>query len=68
VAFTTWAYALARTPAGKLGATVYLVPALMVLISWAILGEVPGWLVFAGGVLCLTGVALTRRDRLFRRG
>ena len=26
LAFTTWAYALARTSAGKLGATTYLVP------------------------------------------
>ncbi|HEY5987799.1 MAG TPA: DMT family transporter [Streptosporangiaceae bacterium] len=61
VAFTTWAYALARTPAGKMAATTYLVPALTVLMSWAALGEIPGWLVFAGGALCLAGVALSRR-------
>jgi drug/metabolite transporter (DMT)-like permease len=61
VAFTTWAYALARTPAGKMGATTYLVPAITVLMSWAALGQVPGWLAIAGGALCLAGVALTRR-------
>lgn len=63
VAFTTWAYALARTPAGKMGATTYVVPAITVLMSWAILGELPGWLVFAGGALCLAGVAISRRGR-----
>jgi drug/metabolite transporter (DMT)-like permease len=61
VAFTTWAYALARTPAGKMGATTYLVPAITVLMSWAALGQVPGWLAIAGGALCLAGVALSRR-------
>ena len=28
--FTTWAYALARTPSGKMGATTYAVPGLVV--------------------------------------
>ncbi|GLW63054.1 membrane protein [Actinomadura rubrobrunea] len=73
VAFTTWAYALARTSAGKMGATTYVVPALVVLMSWALLGEVPGLLALAGGVLCLTGVAVSRgslgalRERFARR-
>ncbi|GIH26906.1 membrane protein [Acrocarpospora phusangensis] len=61
LAFTTWAYALARTTAGKLGATTYLVPAMVVLMAWALLGEVPGWLTLAGGALCLAGVAISRR-------
>ncbi|MFI6290696.1 DMT family transporter [Nonomuraea sp. NPDC050790] len=60
VAFTTWAYALARTTAGKMGATTYAVPALVVAMSWLVLREVPGWLTFAGGLLCLAGVAVTR--------
>ncbi|GAA2850567.1 DMT family transporter [Streptosporangium fragile] len=60
LAFTTWAYALARTTAGKMGATTYVVPALVVLMSWAVLGEVPGWFTLAGGVLCLAGVAVSR--------
>jgi drug/metabolite transporter (DMT)-like permease len=61
VGFTTWAYALARTPAGKMGATTYLVPAITVLMSWAVLGQVPSWLAIIGGAMCLTGVALSRR-------
>ncbi|MEU6539861.1 DMT family transporter [Streptomyces sp. NPDC047000] len=60
LAFTTWAYALARTTAGRMGATTYAVPALVVLMSWLFLGEVPGLLTLAGGVLCLAGVAVSR--------
>ncbi|GAA2578482.1 DMT family transporter [Actinomadura fulvescens] len=60
LAFTTWAYALARTSAGKMGATTYAAPALVVLMSWSFLGEVPGWLTLLGGVLCLAGVAVSR--------
>jgi drug/metabolite transporter (DMT)-like permease len=63
VAFTTWAYALSRTSAARMGATTYLVPALTVLLGWAILGEVPSWLALAGGALCLAGVALSRWPR-----
>ncbi|GAB1819956.1 DMT family transporter [Herbidospora sp. RD11066] len=61
LAFTTWAYALARTTAGKMGATTYVVPAIVILMAWALLGETPTWLALAGGALCLAGVALSRR-------
>jgi drug/metabolite transporter (DMT)-like permease len=60
VAFTTWAYALARTSAGRLGVTTYLVPPISVLLGWLVLGEVPGWTALVGGVLCLSGVAVSR--------
>jgi drug/metabolite transporter (DMT)-like permease len=60
VAFTTWAYALARTTSGKMGATTYAVPALVVLMSWLMLGQVPKWLTIAGGALCLAGVGVSR--------
>ncbi|MGI5400024.1 DMT family transporter [Streptomyces sp. CA-135486] len=60
LAFTTWAYALARTTAGRMGATTYAVPALVVLMSWLALDEVPGGLTLAGGTLCLAGVAVSR--------
>jgi drug/metabolite transporter (DMT)-like permease len=60
LAFTTWAYALARTTAGRMGATTYAVPALVVLMSWLALDEVPGRLTLCGGALCLAGVAVSR--------
>ncbi|MEU0274837.1 DMT family transporter [Streptomyces sp. NPDC006307] len=60
LAFTTWAYALARTTAGRLGATTYAVPALVVAMSWLFLDELPGALTLAGGALCLAGVAVSR--------
>lgn len=60
LAFYTWAYALARTTAGKLGATTYLVPVVVVLMSWLFLGEVPTSAAMVGGALCLVGVAVSR--------
>ncbi|MFJ8947535.1 DMT family transporter [Streptomyces sp. NPDC102395] len=60
LAFTAWAYALARTTASRMGATTYAVPALVVLMSWLTLGEVPGPLTLTGGALCLAGVAVSR--------
>ncbi|NGO80238.1 DMT family transporter [Streptomyces sp. YC504] len=60
LAFTTWAYALARTTAGKMGATTYAVPAIVVLMSWLALDEVPGWLTLLGGAICLAGVGVSR--------
>jgi drug/metabolite transporter (DMT)-like permease len=64
VAFTTWAYALSRTTAGRMGATTYLVPPLAILLGWALLGESPESLAFLGGALCLVGVVIARRRTL----
>lgn len=61
VAFSTWAYALARMDAGRLGVTVYLVPPITVLLGWLFLGEVPPALALVGGAVCLVGVGLSRR-------
>ncbi len=60
VAFTTWAYALTHVPAGRLGVIGYVVTVVAVLLSWALLDEVPTGLVLAGGALCLVGVAVSR--------
>ena len=62
VAFTTWAYALARGTAGRVVAIAYLVPPVTILLSWSILGEVPGVVAVIGGVLCFAGVYITRRQ------
>jgi len=60
LAFTTWAYALARTDAGRLGAAIYAVPVLSILLGWVILAQNPPTLAFAGGAICLAGVATSR--------
>ncbi|MCO7275141.1 DMT family transporter [Cellulosimicrobium cellulans] len=58
VAFTTWGYALSRLGAGRAAATTYLVPPLVVVLSWLVLAEVPAVVTLAGGALCLAGVAV----------
>ncbi|MCH5644552.1 DMT family transporter [Gordonia sp. ABSL49_1] len=60
IAFTTWAYALARTRASTMAATTLVVPAIVVGMSWLFLGELPTTAGLIGGALCLVGVAITR--------
>ena len=61
LAFGTWAFALSRMSAGRLGVTTYLVPPLTILLAWPVLGEAPPPLALAGGVLALVGIAVSRR-------
>jgi drug/metabolite transporter (DMT)-like permease len=63
IAFMTWAYALARTTAGRMGSTTYLVTPIAILMGWAILGETPPGLAYLGGALCLAGVVIANRGR-----
>ncbi|MGY1709563.1 DMT family transporter [Geodermatophilus sp. SYSU D00758] len=67
LAFSTWAFALARSDAGRLGVTTYLVPPLVVALAWLLLDEVPPLLAVAGGAVCLAGVALARSRGRVRR-
>jgi drug/metabolite transporter (DMT)-like permease len=59
--FLTWGYALARTTAGRMGSTTYLVTPIAIVLGWLLLGEVPPALAIAGGSLCLAGVYVARR-------
>jgi drug/metabolite transporter (DMT)-like permease len=61
IAFSTWAYVLARGNAGTVSLTTFLVPFIATLIAWALLAEVPPVLSFVGGGLSIAGVLLTRR-------
>ena len=60
LAFTTWAYALGRTTAGRLGSTTYLVPAVAIVLGWILLGEAPAPLAIAGGAVAIAGVVIAR--------
>lgn len=61
VGFLCWAFVLTRFPAGRLGVSTYVVPPLVVVIGWLALSETPPWLALPGGLLCLAGVAWSRR-------
>ena len=61
LAFSTWAYALSRSTAGKLGVTTFAVPPIAIGLGWLFLSEVPALLAILGGVLSLVGVAIARR-------
>lgn len=61
LAFSTWAYALSRMPAGQLGVTTYIVPPLAIIMGLIVFGEIPAPFAIVGGAICLVGVALSRR-------
>lgn len=67
IAFTTWAYALSRMPAGQLGVTTYIVPPLVIVFGALFFGEIPALVAILGGAVCLAGVALSRRRSPARR-
>jgi drug/metabolite transporter (DMT)-like permease len=61
LAFSTWAYALKHSTAGKLGVTTFVVPPMTILMGWLFLGEVPPLLAILGGALSVVGVAIASR-------
>jgi drug/metabolite transporter (DMT)-like permease len=65
--FTTWAYALTHTTAGRLGSTTYLVPAVAIVLGWLVLGETPPALALVGGVLAIGGVVVAHWTPARRR-
>ena len=60
VGFVTWAYAQARVPVATAANTLYLVPFLAIGIGWALLHETARPSALLGGLLALTGVAVSR--------
>ena len=60
LAFSTWGYALSKLPAGQLGVTTYVVPAIVIVLGLIVFGEIPTLLAIVGGFICLVGVALSR--------
>lgn len=65
IAFTFWGFAIRHLPAGPLSSSSLIVPAIVVVMAWLILGETPPPLAALGSVLCLTdaGQAIFRPRR-----
>lgn len=66
IGFTTWAYALARTSAGRTAAVNFLIPPVTIALGWLLLAELPALLAIVGGAICVAGVALARSKSLPR--
>ncbi|WP_240373224.1 DMT family transporter [Brevibacterium zhoupengii] len=66
LAFNLWGYAIRFLPAGVLSSSGLLVPAIVVVLAWLVLGEVPPPLAALGGALCLLGAAFTIVPQMLR--
>lgn len=60
VAFIFWGYAMMQFPAGRVAASTLTVPAIVILLSWLFLAEIPPMLAIIGGLICLVGVAIAQ--------
>ena len=58
LAYLTWTFAISRVGAGMTTSFLYVSPVLAILIAWAWLAEVPGWLSVLGGAVSVAGVIL----------
>lgn len=56
-----WGYALTRMPASRLGVSTYLVPPMVVVESYLVLGEAAHPVALVGGAIALAGVWWARR-------
>lgn len=63
IGYVTWTYTLSHMPASRAASLLYLVPFLVFVIAWPVLGEAPGWLSIVGGVPIMIGVALVNSGR-----
>ena len=64
--FSAWAYALQRTPAGRLSVSTYIVPPLAIVLGVIFFGEIPVPLAIVGGAVCLVGIGVSRRGGAVR--
>ncbi|TMW71256.1 DMT family transporter [Alteribacter natronophilus] len=64
VAYVTWAVALSIGSAGTVTSTMYLEPAIAIIVAWIWLQELPGLVPTAGGLIAIAGViAVNRAER-----
>jgi drug/metabolite transporter (DMT)-like permease len=57
--YLTWNMALHRASVSKVSSFIYFSTPIALLISWAWLGERPGWVTLVGGAIVVGGVILT---------
>lgn len=57
--YLTWNMALHRASVSKVSSFIYFGTPIALLISWAWLGEQPGWMTLIGGAIVVGGVVLT---------
>jgi drug/metabolite transporter (DMT)-like permease len=61
IGFSTWAYAQSHLPTGRLAAASLIIPVIAMIISAVTLRELPPVLAIIGGLICLSGVVVSRR-------
>jgi len=62
VGYSTWAGAMKSLTPSSAGAFLYLVPAVVLALAWAVLGEFPSGLAIIGGLLVVIGVVAVQRQ------
>jgi drug/metabolite transporter (DMT)-like permease len=63
VGYSTWARAMRNLSPSSAGSFLYLVPAVVLALAWAVLGEFPSGVAVMGGVLVVMGVVAVQRLR-----
>ncbi len=58
VAYSTWAYAVARMPVARTTTCLYFIPGIATVIGFVLLGERPASLAILGGIVAIGGVVL----------
>lgn len=65
--YVLWAYVMSKIPAARAGSFLYLVPAVVLVMAWALLGEMPSLVSVLGGMLIVAGVVAVNTARARRR-
>lgn len=63
IGYATWAYALSRLPASRVSSLLYVIPPLVFVEAWLMLGTTPDLASIVSGVVIIGGVILINRRR-----